>query len=135
MRPQGKEDGGGRFIFFVSKAIPSERAWIGTANERHSSKLARFISNYYSTPYRSMRIHEFMNEKEKLSKKDFQLMHNDTKVLIFQEWKPILEKIDSKKLNNIEKRRLCKNCSHGMALLTKKINRPPPSSLPCGRTY
>ncbi len=99
-----------------------KRAWIGTANERHSSKLARFISNYYSTPYRSMRIHEFMNEKEKLSKKDFQLMHNDTKVLIFQEWKPILEKIDSKKLNNIEKEALQKLLSWDG--FTNKKNKP-----------
>ena len=77
------------------------RGWIVTANEKHSSRYAHPISHYYAPPYRSMRIRELLNEKEKLSREDFQRMHRDTKILVFEEWKPILENLRQTNLNSL----------------------------------
>ena len=82
------------------------RGWIASANEKHSSRFPHSISHYYEPPHRSMRISEFLDNDKKISKKDIQDMQNDTKILIFQEVKAVLEKIERKSLNDFEKKGL-----------------------------
>ena len=83
-----------------------KRGWIASANEKHSSKHPHPISHYYAPPYRSMRIRELLREKEKLSRKDFQRMHNDSKILAIEEWRPLLKNMDQKNLSPFEKEAL-----------------------------
>ena len=79
------------------------QGWIASANEKHSSQFPHPISHYYEPPHRSMRIREFLDNKKKVSKKDFQDMQNDTKVLLFREFKDALRDVDRKSLSDFEK--------------------------------
>ena len=109
------EGASGRYEWGPCLAVASQlrmrnptRAWIVSANEKHSSQYAHPISHYYAPPYRSIRIRELLNKKEKLSREDFQRIHNDSKILVFEEWKPLLENLKQESLSSFEKEALNK---------------------------
>ncbi|MBU2514959.1 penicillin acylase family protein [bacterium] len=69
-----------------------ERGWIATANNRHvGDEYPHVISHYYAMPDRFMRIQEMLTEKEKLGVEDFERMLNDFKMILAQEWVPIIQ--------------------------------------------
>ena len=83
-----------------------KKGWIATANQRISNEKFLSENQYFETPFRSIRIQELINKKDKLAINDFQNMQNDTKNIFFNEWKTVLKNLQNENLSELEKKAL-----------------------------